>query len=107
MEKATALREKEAAAFAKFSSDASTNVAAMKKAIAALEKGAGGAFLQTSAANVLRRLVIDMDLSDVDRDDVTSFLSQGYAPQSGEITGILKQMADTLAADLKSATDEE
>merc|ERR1711957_62592 len=36
-----------------------------------------------------------------------SFLSQGYAPQSGEITGILKQMSDTLAADLKAATDEE
>jgi peptidoglycan hydrolase CwlO-like protein len=107
MKKATALRKKEAAAYAKYSSDANTNLEAMSKAIAALEKGMGGAFLQTNAASVLRRLVIDMDLSNADRDDVTSFLSQGYAPQSGEITGILKQMSDTLAADLKAATDAE
>jgi septal ring factor EnvC (AmiA/AmiB activator) len=107
MKKATAIREKEAAAFAKYSSEANTNLAAMSKAIAALEKGMGGAFLQTNAASVLRRLVVDMDLSNADRDDVSSFLSEGYAPQSGEITGILKQMSDTLAADLKAATAEE
>jgi outer membrane murein-binding lipoprotein Lpp len=107
MEKATALRKKEAAAYAKFSSDADTNIAAMTKAIAALEKGAAGAFLQTSAANVIRKLAIDLDLSNGDRDDVLSFLSGGYAPQSGQITGILKQMNDVLAADLKTATGEE
>merc|ERR1719506_1444009 len=44
---------------------------------------------------------------------ITSFLTQGqddaaaYAPQSGQITGILKQMADTMEADLKAATAEE
>jgi septal ring factor EnvC (AmiA/AmiB activator) len=107
MKKATALRQKEAAAYSKYSSDAETNIAAMGKAIAALEKGAGGSFLQTSAASVLRRLVIDMELSNVDRDDVSSFLANGYAPQSGQITGILKQMKDTLSADLKTATDDE
>jgi septal ring factor EnvC (AmiA/AmiB activator) len=107
MKKATALREKEASAFAKYSSEANTNLGAMSKAIAALEKGMGGAFLQTNAADVVRQLVINMDLGNSDRDDVSSFLSQGYAPQSGEITGILKQMKDTLAADLKTATDEE
>ena len=46
--KATAIREKEAAAFAKLSGDMKTNVAAMTKATAAVEKGMGGAFLQTS-----------------------------------------------------------
>jgi chromosome segregation ATPase len=107
MEKATALRKKEADAFNKFSSDADTNIAAMTKAIAALEKGAAGSFLQTSAANVIRRLAIDLDLSNGDRDDVLSFLSGAYAPQSGQITGILKQMNDELSADLKTATDEE
>jgi peptidoglycan hydrolase CwlO-like protein len=107
MDKATALRTKEAAAFAKYSSDAETNIVAMGKAIAALEKGAGGAFLQTSAADVLRRLVINMDISAVDRDDVASFLAHGYAPQSGQITGILDQMKATLSEDLKSATNDE
>merc|ERR1719163_2772822 len=45
-EKATAIREKEAAAYATFKSDSETNVAAIKKAIGAL----GGSFLQTRVA---------------------------------------------------------
>merc|ERR1719159_2077064 len=50
MAEATAIREKEAAAFAKESGDLKTNIAAITKAVDALEKGAGGAFLQTQAA---------------------------------------------------------
>jgi len=107
---ATAIREKEAAAFAKLSSDYKTNIAAMTKAIAALEKGAYG-FLQTSAASFLRTLVQSDSISDENRDDLTAFLSgttvNGYAPQSGQIIGILKQMLDTMNADLKDATDTE
>merc|ERR1719379_2806206 len=49
--KAAALREKEAAAFATESSELKTNIAATKKATAAIEAGAGGAFLQTKAAS--------------------------------------------------------
>merc|ERR1719281_1896060 len=56
MASATALREKEAAAYAKESSELSANIAAVEKATAAIEKGMGSAFLQTSSANVLRRL---------------------------------------------------
>merc|ERR1719356_830003 len=107
--KATSLREKEAAAYAKESGDFKTNIAAMKKATAAISKGMGGAFLQTSAASVLKKLSIAMDISSVDRDMLTSFLTQseGYAPASGSIVGILKQMTDTMEADLASATAEE
>jgi ABC-type multidrug transport system fused ATPase/permease subunit len=108
--KATALREKEAAAFAKEKSDMDTNIAALAKATSALEKGMTG-FLQTNTASVLRRLAIDMDLSSVDRDVLASFLStgsrQGYAPQSGEITGILKEMKDTMEKELATAVSEE
>mmetsp|Transcript_64485 Transcript_64485/g.199953 ORF Transcript_64485/g.199953 Transcript_64485/m.199953 type:complete len:700 (-) Transcript_64485:84-2183(-) len=106
--KQLAIREKEAAEYAKESSDAETNIAAMAKAITALEKGASG-FLQTSAASVLRRLTIDMDMSSVDRDMLTSFLSQGqgYAPQSTSITGILKQMKGTMDKSLADMTKEE
>merc|ERR1719171_3321914 len=47
----------------------------------------------------------------MDRDLITSFLTQGqgegYAPQSGQITGILKQMTDTMEASLEKATSEE
>ena len=55
----------------------------------------------------------DQKLVDVDREDLTAFLSggsnNGYAPQSGAITGILKQMGDTMSATLKdvTATEEE
>eukprot|EP00959_Pyramimonas_sp_CCMP1952_P422388 8848360-Pyramimonas_sp.AAC.1 len=58
-----------------------------------------GAFLQTDAANTLKVLLSDVKVNvpDYDRQQVLSFLSgnpfsQGYASQSGEITGILKQM---------------
>merc|ERR1719201_2369716 len=83
----------------------------MKKATAAIEKGMGGAFLQTSTASILKKLSITVDISSVDRDILTSFLTQssesGYAPASGQITGILKQMTDTMVKELESATAEE
>jgi len=111
--KATSLREKEASAFAKESSEFKTNIAAMKKATAAISKGMGGAFLQTSAASVVKQLSITMDISSMDREMITSFLTQGqgesdgYAPASGQIVGILKQMTDTMEKDLAQATAEE
>merc|ERR1719174_2457070 len=72
---ATAIREKEAAAFATLSGDLKTNLAGIGKALTALEKGMGGAFLQTQAAQVLKNLVQnDEKMLDVDRDDLTAFL---------------------------------
>jgi len=108
IEKATALREKEAAAYAKEKSDSETNIAALAKAIPAIEKGMSG-FLQTNSASVLRSLSVSMDMSSVDREMLASFLSSktGYAPASGEIVGILKQMDDEMKADLASATEAE
>merc|ERR1719235_2421984 len=109
--KATALREKEAAAYAKTSSDYKTNLAAMKQATAAISKGMGGAFLQTSTASVVKQLSITMEMSSIDRELLTSFLTQGngqgYAPASGQIVGILKQMTDTMEKDLADATATE
>merc|ERR1719191_299992 len=73
--------------------DLESNIAPLKKAIAALEKGvSGGAFLQTTSASVLRKLSITADLSAEDRSALAAFLSGGsasgdqeeYAPQSGE-----------------------
>merc|ERR1719171_2923058 len=52
-----------------------------------------------------------MDISSIDRDMITAFLTQGqdvgYAPASGQIVGILKQMTDTMEKDLADATAEE
>jgi len=109
MAEATAIREKDAAAFADSKAEYGADVAAIEKAVAALEKGMAGAFLQTPAAGVLRNLVqLKVDMADDDRQEVASFLAAGqateYAPQSGEIVGILKQLGDTMAKGLAEET---
>merc|ERR1711957_806691 len=109
LESATALRNKEAAEFSKKLAELKTNVAAIHKAVAAIDNGMAGALLQTDAAQILRRVAISADMSDVDREDVMAFLSQGasYAPASGSISGILKEIGDEMSGDLKSLTDDE
>merc|ERR1719421_1160344 len=90
----------------KINEELMANILALKKAIAALEKGTYGTFLQTSAASTLRKLSISMDdLSEVDRNMIASFLTSDahYTPQSQEIIGILKQMLDEMMGDLKDA----
>merc|ERR1719387_3134399 len=64
---------------------------------------------------VLRRITLTLSMTEADRDLLSSFLSEdqgqeeGYAPQSGEIVGILKQMKDTMEKDLADlvAAEEE
>jgi len=110
MAAATALREKEAAAFAKFSEDSKTNLAALAKAIPAIESGMAGAFLQTTEANNLKRFTMEKaEIPDETREEVLAFLSgKGeYAPQSGQIVGILKQMDDEMAKALEEAETAE
>merc|ERR1712032_1149699 len=100
---------KEATAFAKQSLEFKENIDAAIKAIAALEKGAYGAFLQTSGASVLRTYVSTADLDDEDREVLTAFLTQGegYVPQSGQVIGMLKQMTDTMEKRLNEMTEAE
>jgi chromosome segregation ATPase len=109
---ATGIREKEAKAFAQEEADLKANIDAITKAVAALEKGMAGGFLQTSGAQRLKNLVLKMsDMSEDDRNNVLSFLSgkqdSDYAPSSGEITGILKTMGDEMKKDLTDITDAE
>jgi len=108
--KATSLREKETAAFAKESGEQKTNLDAVTKAIAALEKGMGN-FLQTSSAATLRKLTVEIDINSSDRDVLASFLSQkqgeGYEPQSGQIVGILKAMKDTMEKEYADVLADE
>merc|ERR1719181_2018590 len=107
--KATAIRDKEAKAYAKVESDAEANLGALSKAIPAIEKGMGSAFLQTQSASVLRQLSETAEMNAADRDLLASFLSEGenYAPKSGEIVGILKQLEDEMQKDFDDATKEE
>merc|ERR1719450_1969534 len=110
MAEATSIREKEAAAFADLKAEADANIAAATKATEAISKGMSGSFLQTSDAQVLKNLVMSKNnIEDYQREEITNFLSasEGYAPASGQITGILKQMTDTMNADLAEATSTE
>merc|ERR1719311_1305615 len=70
MADATALRKKEAAAYEKESSEDGANIAAVEKAMTAIEKGMGSAFIQSPTAAVLRRVAEKRQ-----EEDVVSFLS--------------------------------
>jgi chromosome segregation ATPase len=109
---ATSVRAKEAATFATFKAESEANIGAIEGAVASLEKGMAGAFLQTATAQKLLKLVQSKDnMLEADREDITAFL-QGtngdeYAPQSGQITGILKTLHDEMTAALADATATE
>merc|ERR1719265_1980922 len=152
IEQATAIREKEAAEFAKEMAESNANIDALDRAIPAIEKGMGqvggmrgapltaeqatlqagrdamakkgfAAFMQTAVGQKdvarLQKLITNVEsqsLTDMDRSNVLSFLMSGskqpisvdaYAPQSGEILGILKQLRDEMNADRKDAIEKE
>jgi chromosome segregation ATPase len=113
MAEATALREKEAGEFAKEKAEYSANIDAMSGAIKAIEKGMSGTFLQTNTAKQLQRLIMDnQDLvTDFDRQTIVSFLSgeqsTDYVPAGGEVTGILKEMHESMSKSLADAESEE
>merc|ERR1712079_623482 len=76
------------------------------------EAGMAGSFLQTTAASSLRRFAMEKaDLPDETRQELLSFLSgkdsEEYAPQSGQIVGILKEMDDEMTKSLGEATATE
>merc|ERR1719444_205842 len=111
MKKATAVRDKEAAEFAKMKAEADSNMVATAKAIAALEKGVGAGFLQTRAAQDLRTFVMNKaDVADDDRQVLVSFLSGGNSqasPGTDAIIGMLKQMEATMKSVLSDGVKEE
>merc|ERR1719482_320480 len=107
-----AKREKENTAFVDESTESKANIAACKKAIDAITKGMAGSFLQSDAAGALRKLVLARDSLDrYTRSMLTEFLSTstsaGYAPGSGEIVGILKQLLEDMEKELADATETE
>jgi len=108
--KANAIRAKEAKAYAGVASEAQTNVAALAKAIPAIEQGMSS-FLQTHTSSVLQKLSETAQMNSADREILADFLqngeSQGYAPKSGEILGILKQMKDEMSKDFAGAKADE
>merc|ERR1719356_2307993 len=84
----------------------------MEKAIEALEKGMAGSFLQTSGAQKLRSIIQSSEhVLENDRQEILAFLEGGqesqYAPQSGEIVGLLKELMESMAKGLSEETATE
>jgi hypothetical protein len=116
LSEATMLRDKEHKAFVADEKDSKANLAALSKAIPAIEKGMGGASLmQLPGAKMehLRRFVeVTKLLSNDERSGVLAFLQGGSDDQqesgaSGEILGILKNMKDEMTKDLGELVAEE
>merc|ERR1719159_1897114 len=110
MEKATSIRKKEKEDFDAASADMSTNIAAMKGAISALEKGLG-AFMQMGASSkavLLRAVAATTTLDEYQREGATAFLQgKESAQSSGEIMGMLKAMLEEMEGDLSTAEKDE
>jgi len=78
---ATFLGEKEAATYANFSGYYKANTGSMRKAIAAIEHGAGG-FLETSSVQIMKKLSIEMELRSAERDQIVSFFSNSQGSEA-------------------------
>jgi len=108
--RATAIREKEEADFSAEAAESKANIAALGRAIPAIEQGMGASFLQANLGLTvkLRELSVSMDMEAVDRDLLASFLQDGSSARgSGEILGILKQMQEEMTKDLADASASE
>jgi len=122
-ETATALRQKENAAYVAETTEMKQAIAALEQAVTVLVKGttqakAGGAALlqaRTQATSAVRSVISALPssagLSSERAAVLSEFLQQGseakYMPQSFTVQGILADMYDTFAADVEAATRQE
>jgi len=132
LDKATAIREKQLAEFNAEEKDLLESISALKAAVTVLSKHQGGAFLQLPQSRILgvaatiqhemqkhaallqgiitpsqRRAAASFIQAPQDYFDAKPTFKQSYAPQSGEIFGILTQMLETFEANLSQSQKEE
>jgi len=112
MAEATGLREQEQAQHDSALAEEEIELGPINDALAALEKGAGASFIQSSAAQALKKVVqTKNNMSDADRTDLIAFLSDGadseYAPADSEIIAILKTMKDEVTANIADLKKDE
>merc|ERR1711948_32007 len=132
LDQATAIREKQLAEFNAEEKDLLESISALKAAITVLSKHHGGALLQMPRSHMLgvattlqhelqkhgnllqgvlthseRQVANSFIQSPEDYFDASPTFKQSYAPQSGEIFGILRQMKETFEANLSDAQKEE
>jgi len=132
LDKATAIREKQLAEFNEEEKDLLESISALKAAVTVLSKHQGGAFLQLPQNRILgvaatiqhemqkhaallrgvitpsqKRVAASFIQAPQDYFDAKPTFKQSYAPQSGEIFGILTQMLETFEANLSQSQKEE
>merc|ERR1719291_43577 len=132
LDQATAIREKQLAEFNAEEKDLLESISALKAAITVLSKHHGGALLQMPRSHMLgvaatlqhemqkHAAILQGVLTHSERNAANAFIQapedyfdasptfkQSYAPQSGEIFGILRQMKETFEANLSDAQKEE
>lgn len=109
LEKATAIREKENAEFTQSEADTKTSLGGLTKALAAMEGKVGAA----SLLQVKQELRLRLGKTGASiPPQVTSFLQtdarlQQKAPSGGEVLGVLKQMKDNFAENLRESQADE
>ena len=132
LDAATAIRQKELAEFNAEEKDSLQAISALKSAVTVLSKHHGGALLQIPARHLegvastiqyqmqKNAAVLQGVLTHHERKAMAAFLQapqdyfdasptfkQSYAPQSGEIFGILKQMKESFETNLADSQKEE
>merc|ERR1719159_1661967 len=113
LDKATAIREKELAEFNAEEKDMLQSIEALKNAIIVLSKHHEmPAEALVSVAAVIRHQIHKHAITSEQKQQITAFLQQpagyqSYAPQSGQIFGILKQMKETFESNLSTSQKEE
>merc|ERR1712072_74072 len=131
LDKATAIKQKQLAEFNEEEKDLLESISALKSAVTVLSKH--NSLIQTPRSHIVgvaatvqnqmqkhsslfagvlthkeRRLISSFVQAPEDYFDAEPTFKQSYAPQSGEIFGILKQMKETFEANLKQTqTDEQ
>merc|ERR1740138_533153 len=132
LDQATAIRQKQLAEFNAEEKDLLESISALKAAVTVLSKHHGGSLMQIPRSHMLsvaatlqhemqkhsyilqgvlthaERKAAEMFIqSPQDYFDAEPTFKQSYAPASGEIFGILKQMKETFESNLSAAQKEE
>jgi len=110
MTEATALREKNKAAFDLAMADEQVDLKNIGDAITALSIGSIGSFIQSSAAQGLKKIVQKNDnMNDGDRSELISFLTEGPDAPMGnaEIVGILNTLKNQTTEDINILNNTE
>jgi len=120
LDQATAIREKELAEFVQEEKDLLQSIDGLASAIKVLAKHNGASFLQVDIQGAVSTIqyqvaknskYLEGVITPTERKKISSFIQESasakYAPQSGEIFGILEQMKESFESNLAELQKEE